>query len=124
MSSSDKEEEVRLAAVIKERARERMIESMREKDYEGFESARDHYEYADRYLDNYFTSEFNKEEEVRLAAVIKERARERMIESMREKDYEGFESARDHYEYADRYLDNYFTSEFNKVDNEENSDGD
>lgn len=69
-------------------------------------------------------SSCDKEEEVRLAAVIKERARERMIESMREKDYEGFESARDHYEYADRYLDNYFTSEFNKVDNEENSDGD
>ncbi|KAM3179844.1 hypothetical protein ACTXT7_017486 [Hymenolepis weldensis] len=60
MSSSDREEEANFAAMIKERAREKMIESMREKDYEGFESAKDHYEYADRYLDDYFTSEFNK----------------------------------------------------------------
>nr|CDS35138.1 hypothetical transcript [Hymenolepis microstoma]CDS35142.1 hypothetical transcript [Hymenolepis microstoma] len=60
MSGSDAEGVARLAGMVKERSRETMLECMEEKDYEGFQYAKNHFEHADRYLDDYFTSEFNK----------------------------------------------------------------
>ncbi|VDO02255.1 unnamed protein product [Rodentolepis nana] len=60
MSWSDSEEKVRFGAMVKERSKNKMLECMEEKDYEGFQYAKKHYEHANQYLDNLFTSEFNK----------------------------------------------------------------
>nr|CDS29694.1 hypothetical protein HmN_000243800 [Hymenolepis microstoma] len=60
MSGWDAEGVARLAGMVKESSREAMLECMEEKDYKGFQYAKNYFERADRYLDDYFTSEFNK----------------------------------------------------------------